>query len=496
MAGGRLVDDPDFDFGLSRPQPPAQRALSVSEYLGLINEALCHLGVTAVAGEVSGAKVAGAGGHLYFDLKDDQSVLHCALFAGVLRRQSFRPANGMQVVVHGLADIYRPRGSFTFKVSGVDHAGRGRLLEQLRQLAERLEREGVFARLQRPLPPLVGRVGIITSPDGSVLHDMLNTLRERNPLIEVVFYPAAVQGAEAPASLIAALQLAYERRDCDVLIIGRGGGSFEELLAFSDEAVVRTVSLSPVPIISAVGHDPDTPLSDRAADLRASTPTRAAELVSAVTRADLLATVEASWQRLTAAVTRQLQLTRHALESAALRLEAAGPQLAISRRHMQLQQLHSRLDEQLSLQLQVLRARAAAAERALLQASPEARLQRAGQRLQALQLRLQAALEQQLSACRGRLAALDLRLERCGVTERLAALRARQAALQARVAALNPLAILARGFSHTVDAATGRTLDGRVRPGDRVIIRTAFGELEATVDAVRLHDAAASMSGA
>ena len=226
-------------------------AMSVSRFVSVTNNALQNFGQAVVIGEISEIKTYS---HLYFKLKDETAAVDCLMFASALNRLSFIPKIGMKVIVVGKSSIYLKTGQFKLIAEKMIVAGAGKIMEELL--------EGVFEAIKRPIPKWINKVGIITSKEGHVLHDMLTVLNKRNPGIEVVVYPCQVQGTEAPATIVNALNTAFRDNFCDVLIVGRGGGSFEDLLPFSDESVVRTIINSPMPIISAVGHEPDVALSD------------------------------------------------------------------------------------------------------------------------------------------------------------------------------------------------------------------------------------------
>mgnify|MGYP006273401601 CR=1 FL=1 len=231
-------------------------------------------------GELSNFKSA-ASGHWYFALKDEGAIIQGVMFRGDNRRVSFRPKDGDQIEVVGRVTVYEKQGRYQIVCREMKSAGLGALLAKVEELKRRLNREGLFApERKREIPALPRSVGVITSPTGAAIRDILNVLRRRNAGVRVVVVPAPVQGAEAPAKLAAQLRRADRLGLADVLILGRGGGSLEDLLAFSEEEVVRAVAACETPIISAVGHEIDEALTDFAADLRAPTPSAAAELVS------------------------------------------------------------------------------------------------------------------------------------------------------------------------------------------------------------------------
>ncbi|WP_370655082.1 exodeoxyribonuclease VII large subunit [Hydrogenophaga sp.] len=236
----------------------------------------------AVRGELSGFSRA-ASGHCYFSLKDDTGQVRCAMFRRSADQLSFAPRDGQLVEARGKLDVYGPRGDLQLIVETLQPAGQGALFEQFLKLKAQLEAEGLFdAARKRPLPPQPRSIGVVTSLGAAALRDVVTALKRRVPHIPVVIYPAAVQGAQAPAELCAALQSAYRRHfatgESEVLLLVRGGGSLEDLWSFNDPALVRTVAQAPMPVVCGVGHETDFTLADFVADLRAPTPTAAAEL--------------------------------------------------------------------------------------------------------------------------------------------------------------------------------------------------------------------------
>ena len=269
-----------------------------------------------VRGELSGYTRA-ASGHCYFTLKDadgDAAAIRCAMFKRAAGLLQFLPADGQQVQLRGRIAVYEPRGELQFIVESMQRSGDGSLYEQFLRLKQKLEVEGLFdASRKRALLSHPRRVGIVTSLGGAVLHDVATSLARRAPQVELIVYPSLVQGSEAPAALVAAIEMAGRRREVDTLLLCRGGGSIEDLWAFNDERVVRAIAACPIPVVSGVGHETDTTLSDFVADLRAPTPTAAAELC-APSRADSLSVLDAA----AAAMRRRM---RRALDTEAQRLD-------------------------------------------------------------------------------------------------------------------------------------------------------------------------------
>ena len=388
------------------PVSAQPRAWSVAALLLAVADALAsRLGAVTVRGEISGFTRA-ASGHCYFTLKDSEgqaALLRCAMFRRAAGLLDFRPADGQQVELRGRITVYESRGELQCVVEALQRLGAGSLYELFLRLKARLEAAGLFdlAR-KRPLPACPRTVGIVTSTGAAALHDVLSAIARRAPHLRVIVYPSLVQGAEAPAQLVAAIALAGQRAEVDVLIVCRGGGSLEDLWAFNDEAVVRAVVACPIPVVCGVGHETDVTLADLAADLRAPTPTAAAELAAPL-RAEMLARLQQLEQGLQRALQRRLDQQAQRLDRLALQLGRPARLLA---------QQAARLD---SLQ----------------------RRQRMALR-QALDLRLRR-LDEQDQRLR-----LALRAQRQRRDEQLAR-------LTLRLAAVDPHQVLARGYAWLTD---------------------------------------------
>ncbi len=353
--------------------------------------------VCTVTGEISGLSRA-ASGHVYFNLKDADgaaALLRCAMFRRSAGMLAFVPADGQRVEVRGRLGVYEPRGELQVVVEGMRTAGAGALYEEFLRSKARLEAQGLFDRARkRALPPYPRTVGIVSSLGAAALHDVLTALARRAPQVQIIVYPSLVQGADAPQALVRAITLASTRAEVDVLIVCRGGGSLEDLWAFNDEQVVRAIAASSVPVVCGVGHETDVTLADFAADLRAATPTAAAELV-APTREACLSALDALAALLQRRVRDALELQAQRLDRNALRL--ARPGHAVRQQRERLLLLGHRLAVQVPRAMQSQQARLTQAE-ADLRRSLERRLAGHQQQLQTLAARLRALDPRQVLA--------------------------------------------------------------------------------------------------
>lgn len=450
------------------PPPPVQTVLTVTQLTKKVRRLLeRELGHVWVEGELSNVRRQ-ANGHAYFTLKDAGAQLSCVLFRGQFRLDMPVPEDGLHVQIGGEISVYEPRGQYQLIVSEMQVAGVGALQAKFEALKRRLAAEGLFdAARKRPLPAFPSCLALVTSPSGAALRDMLNILGRRAPWVRVVIFPVRVQGEGAAAEIAAAVrQLGGPQRlgwpRPDVIIVGRGGGSMEDLWCFNDESVARALAESPVPTVSAVGHEIDFTIADFAADLRALTPSAAAELV-VPDRADLLRRLQAQQRALTSHVLQGLRHARTIVE-----FHRRGP---LTREPM-------RLLAQGAQQLDDLGAE--------LRAAAEAECRRHRERVTALGHRLAAQRPAQVLAQRVQvLAHLRTRLDAARARHVVAAQdRFQRAASMLR--SLGPQAVLSRGYTMTL-APNGQALTRatQVRPGDRLTTRLADGTVESVVAAPR-----------
>src|SRR5476651_2522845 len=262
------------------PLPSSPPIFTVSRLNQTVRQLLENeMGQVWLSGEISNFSQPSSG-HWYFTLKDDRAQVKCAMFRNTNRRTTFRPQNGQQVLVRATITLYEPRGDYQLIAESMQEAGDGLLQQKFDLLKQQLAAEGLFdAQFKQALPSPAKSVGVITSASGAALHDVLNVLKRRDPSLPVIIYPTSVQGVDAPMQIVRAIELANAREEVDVLIVGRGGGSLEDLWSFNDERVARAIFASRIPIVSAVGHETDVTIADFVADLRAPTPSAAAELV-------------------------------------------------------------------------------------------------------------------------------------------------------------------------------------------------------------------------
>ena len=414
-------------------------------------------------GEVSNLTIHGSG-HVYFSLKDRQGQLSAVFFRGAALARQMELREGMEVEVHGRLTVYEPRGSYQMSVTQLRLCGKGNLQEQFEQLKAKLAVEGLFdPQRKREIPYLPKCIGIVTSPEGAAIRDFLNIIGRRFAGLHLRIVPASVQGKNAAPEIVAGIRWLNAHHACDVIVVTRGGGSMEDLWAFNEEIVARAIAASEIPVISAVGHEVDFTIADFVADLRAPTPSAAAELVAAK-RADLLETVRMQYRCLSNAVERRLGEARHRLEVAARHPVFREP-AALVRLHQQ------RVDE---LDGRLLRAVAANRD------GSRNILDRLASRLRSQDPRLRLQLSRrQVDELRRRAEQAAARAQTTGTT--------RLERLSAQLAALDPTRVLGRGYSILIDPRTGQAVinAAATAPGDPLHAILATGELDATVTAVR-----------
>ncbi|MGU3190288.1 exodeoxyribonuclease VII large subunit [Vibrio cholerae] len=418
-----------------------------------------EMGIVWLVGEISNFS-APVSGHWYLTLKDSQAQVKCAMFKGNNRLVNFKPQNGQQVLVKARLSLYEPRGDYQIILESMQPEGDGRLQQQFEQLKMQLAAEGLFAQTRKkPLPENPRCVGIITSRTGAALHDILHVLKRRDPNLPVVIYPTLVQGEEAAIQIAQAIGRANTRAECDVLIVGRGGGSLEDLWCFNHEIVARTIAASEIPIISAVGHEIDVTIADFVADVRAPTPSAAAELVSRDHRHKQQ--VLHQWQaKLSSAMRHYLAQQDTQFARLQHKLDKQHPQTRLERQQQQLDELSLRLEQKMQQRLATQQQRWDRLSHKIELHSPIHLIRQQHFNLIQQEQRINQSIQRYLIQSRHQLALLSEKLD-----------------------AVSPLATLARGYSVT------RTTQGelvrqsaQVKPGDTLVTQLMDGEILSTVN--------------
>ena len=417
-----------------------REALTVSQlnaYIKTLVDQDDFLGSVAVRGELSNYKIYPSGHH-YFTLKDAESSLKCVMFRFAAGRLRFRPESGMSVTAWGRISVYPRDGAYQLYCEALVPEGSGDLQVAYEQLKAKLEAEGLFAREhKKPIPRYPERIAVITSSAGAAVHDIIRVLRRRWPMGKIILLPVRVQGTEAPGEIAAALRYAGEHRVADVVITGRGGGSIEDLWAFNDERVARAIYDCEIPVISAVGHEPDVTIADFVADLRAATPSNAAEL-AAPDSAELMQAIDSASRRLENAVNKRISAYREALDGLASRRVLQSATGFVEQRRSQLETLRVRLE-------------------ATGDFASKRRLQ-----LDGLASRLDASADALLTRKKNEY------------------LRA-----AAKLDALSPLKVLSRGYAIAVDGSGAAVKDSAcVEIGERLTVRLDKGSLGVRVEDV------------
>jgi exodeoxyribonuclease VII large subunit len=456
----RMPDEwPDNWFETPASPAPAREILTISQ-LNRTARGLLERGLGSVwlEGELSNL-ARPASGHWYFSLKDAGAQVRCAMFRTRSQLVRFPVRDGAQVLARGRVSLYEPRGEFQVVIEHLEEAGEGALRRRFEELKQKLQAEGLFdSEHKQPRPTLPRRIGVVTSPTGAALRDILHVLRRRFPAIPVLIYPVSVQGEAAPRELVRALRLAGERAECDVLIIARGGGSLEDLLAFNDEAVARAIFACPIPTICGVGHETDVTIADFVADERAPTPSGAAER-AVPDQAEYARALGVLQRRVVNATRRQMLALRQSLHQAERGLARSHPGTRLRQHAQRLDEIELRLHRSLKARLESSRVRLAGARALLSRSSPASRLTQARSRLDVSRRALAAAM-------RSRLQDAHARWDRSLRT----------------LHAVSPLATLDRGYAILLDAAGAVLTDATATaPGAMVTARLARGSVRATV---------------
>ncbi len=446
---------------LTPPSEPLRFVYSVSHLNTEVKELLeGTFPLIWVEGEISNLS-APASGHWYFSLKDAASQVRCAMFRMRNVHVRFKPANGMQILVRARVSLFTPRGDFQLIAEHMEEAGDGALRRTFEELKQRLEQEGLFAPARKKaLPASPARIGVITSPTGAAIRDILTVLKRRSPWIPVLIYPVAVQGEKAAPEIARALRRASQRRECDVLIVGRGGGSLEDLWAFNDEAVARAIAACEIPVVSAVGHEIDFTIADFVADRRAPTPSAAAELVGP-DRMELLARLKRDQSRLLYNLRSTLRHKQSTLKWLQQRCQL--PQQRVQLLAQRLDEAERRLFDTLKHRRRDAMHRLASLSARLTHQSPLQRLQRLALRFENISQRLHQAMKHNLQRKQQRLTASGQHLD-----------------------AVSPLATLSRGYAIVEKLPEHILVRGsrQLKCGDTIETRLGAGRIQSEVTEV------------
>ena len=447
-----------------------RKVLSVTEitrYISGLFESDPELTSIGVRGEISNF-VNHTSGHFYFSVKDEGAILKCVMFRNSNRFLKFVPRNGMAVIVRGHVGTYQQRGEYQLYVQTLEREGTGELYQKFMELKERLQKEGLFDdSRKRAIPELPRRVGVVTSPEGSVVCDIINIIRRRFSNMPILISPAVVQGASAPQSICAALRLINTVADVDVVILARGGGSFEELWSFNEECVARAIFDSPKPVISAIGHQTDFTISDFVSDLRAPTPSAAAELAVA-DRAERIACLDGLVERARFLVGSAFAGARSVLSDAGRRLSNHSPERKFENIGMHLDGLEMRMRNSLRSTIAAARSRIAGMSPALYLGALRQRIIHRKETLNSIKKNLDGAMRARIEAARNL-----LEQKRLGYS------------------VFDCQNLLDRGYSIAREAASGKIISkiSQAAPGTRISLRLSDGEVEAKTG-LRLDDRA------
>lgn len=419
-----------------------------------------EIGLIWLSAEISNF-VAAASGHWYFTLKDNKAQVRAAMFKGANRNVRIRPKEGDKILVRASVGLYEARGDYQLVVEHMESDGEGALKQAFEALKFKLNNEGLFdVARKRPLPEKIHRIGVITSSSGAALHDVLSVLKRRSPQTEVIVYPSMVQGDAAPTQLIDALKTANRRNEVDVILLTRGGGSLEDLWCFNDERLAREIALSELPVVSAVGHEVDFTISDFVADVRAPTPSAAAEILSQDAKA-LYALIAQNQQRLGRAIHHVIETNKQGLKLQNQRLNALHPQSKIQHQWQTLDRLQLRLQHQIQRDFSQCDKQLHSLVSRLTQQSPVSKLAAAQNKLSSEQSRLNSAMQ--------------------------AFMKAKKSELGGKVSLLqsvSPLSTLARGYSITLSDKDTVNKVATVNIGDEIKTRVTDGEITSTVTGI------------
>ena len=465
-------------------QAPARKIYPVRELVAAVRTQVERAFTDVyVEGEISNYRPAESG-HFYFTLKDSSAQLRTVMWRTQARLLRFRPDNGMQVIARGRVTVYDERGDLQFQAEHLEPKGAGALQIAFEQLKAKLTAEGLFEQARKkPVPVLPRRIGLVTSPRGAALQDILNILRRRHESVNVLIYPAQVQGEVAASEVSAGVRYFNRHGQVDVIVVARGGGSFEDLFAFNDEGLARTVAASDIPVISAIGHETDFTICDFVADLRAPTPSAAAELVIR-SKHELAEKLQGFHKRMTQAINYKLLRANNALSAMAQHAVFARMQDSIARRQQRVDELVYRLAQSQSRLLKAQTRRVDTLEAQLRRHDLRVRTGVMRRQLESRAGELNAAMVRLLASRRTELDRLAVALR--GTPEMiLLRRRSRWERAHSNLEALSPKAILARGYALVFDAS-GRLVKqaSQLAPGEQVRTQLRRGEFTARVEKV------------
>ncbi|TMP99319.1 MAG: exodeoxyribonuclease VII large subunit [Verrucomicrobia bacterium] len=458
-----------WDFGELFPTEPARRVLTVSELTSQVRRLLeKEIGILRVTGEVTNLRVQSSG-HVYFTLKDASAQLNCVLFRGEALENRAILQDGQKVILEGSLTVYEPRGQYQLIVRAVELQGVGALQLAFERLKRKLQAEGLFApERKRPLPRYPQRIGLVTSPTGAAFSDVLHVIQRRHSGLEIIFVPCRVQGEGASAEIAASIRLLNEFNSAlraphsalDLILLTRGGGSLEDLWAFNEEVVARAIFESATPVVSAVGHEIDFTISDFVADVRAATPSVAAEIITEGVFASRQFVAEASGV-ISQRIRRRLERERENVGRLMQRVRRAHPRRRLNETLQLLDDLQSGLLRGVKYRWRECQARWANARQRLGRVRPAQALERRRQNLREWERRLPDSARQYLKDARNHFDTLE-----------------------ARRRLLSPLNVLERGYSITTDASAGHVIrdPAEVKPGQRIKTRVKKGEIRSVVE--------------
>jgi exodeoxyribonuclease VII large subunit len=461
--------------------PPQRKVYGVREFVAALRTQIERSFTDVyVEGEVSNYRPADSG-HLYFTLKDGSAQLRVVMWRTQARLLRFRPENGLVIIARGRVTVYDERGDLQMQAEMLEPKGAGALQLAFEQLKAKLAAEGLFdATRKRPLPALPRRIGVVTSARGAALHDILNILRRRHESVSVLIYDARVQGDTAAAEVSQGVRQFNRAGNVDVIVVARGGGSFEDLFPFNAEGLARAIAASKVPVISAVGHETDFTICDFVADLRAPTPSAAAEMVIQ-SKQELTAKLTTLYSRLRQAIQHKLERANHALTKLVQHAALVRMPDAIARRQQRIDDLIYRMAQAERVKLGGLRRRYDLLDTRLRQEDVRVRLNETRRRLDQLESGLQAEARRLLSIKQSRLVSSNFAFGRAA-ENMLQLRRSRLEHQYGRLQALSPSAILSRGYALVFDASGALVKDAsQLNSGDTVRTRLGHGEFSAEV---------------